>query len=494
MEWDDLDNRLCGILIDFSLEKGKLLFLEEKVSDIRIGDYISLYLGEKNEVNNSIYILGRITDLYWKSKKFIENSYGIILDNMEQGIKRKSISIEYPQTASQRQEKTITRRIHFGRNPYAIGTVEFLGVPEIFPVTWMKIFMANEKEIETIFGEKNVKSGFHIKINSNKFLPIDLKKEQINNNILIIGSFEEFLITALKELVTLEKDMIKIIFSKKTDIKIPHFSKIPLNEFKKLVSNEFGFENCSDEKILNAATSLNPPQIRLLSNLLNQAKKEKRRNSKLENLKSVITKNMEMYNGRYSQDLEKISNFLKMKWDDNNNLNTLIHNQNTIIDVSQEAESKEIVFSKFLRAIMNEQDNRKRNKCSPLECLLFIDDIEDYVPFKRKKELTSDQSITKEIFKSFVSHPDTSKIGLVMISRFPSRIDPLIFYLSPNRIFGEVFEERELSLIQEVFGVKEIELKKLRNYYTGESELALLLNLPSKFSISVVDGKLIKGR
>jgi hypothetical protein len=82
MNWPALNGRLCGILIDFSLEEGLVLFLkkrtetEEKRSKVEIvdiaeiGNYLAIYLedGPGGSKNAYTLLLGRLKDLHWKSE------------------------------------------------------------------------------------------------------------------------------------------------------------------------------------------------------------------------------------------------------------------------------------------------------------------------------------------------------------------------------------------------------------------------------------------
>ncbi|MGD2248124.1 MAG: hypothetical protein PVF58_06930 [Candidatus Methanofastidiosia archaeon] len=491
MDWNAFNNRFCGVLINFSMREGLVLFKENKIDKMEIGSYLTVYLNEKsgNSAKSGPKLLGRVKNMYWKAKKLLKNEYG--LPDWEERYRKDSFCIEEEKGVP--TSKTIG--LKFGGDPLTIGEIDFIGVPPKIPSTWMKVFEASESEIEGILGEKNENSGFKIKINSEKKFPIDFKKEQFINNILIIGSYENFLSLTLKEILKFPIDLPKIVFTQRADTGFSDFDRISIQEFQKLVSNGFGFEYSSDEQILNAATSLNPPQIRLLSNLLVQAKKDKKRESKLKTLRRVINKNIEAYNGRYEKDLEKILSFLEVKWDESKNLNSLMSDNKTIIvEVLDERESKQIELSKFFHAVIEEISNRKRNKAPPLGFFIFIEDIEEYIPSNFRKNLDSDKKISKEAFKKFISHPDTNKIGLIMSTCFLSRIDPLIYYLCPNRLFGEVFEKRELIKIKEVFGIEEIEIRNLRNISRREDEWGILLNFPSRFPVDVVDGVLAKGR
>ena len=454
---------------------------------MEIGSYLTVYLHEKSENSTKLTtkLLGRIKNMYWRAESLLKNEYGI--PDWKERIKKDSFCIE--ELKGVPKPKTI--ELEFGDNPLAIGEIDFIGVPKKIPSTWMKVFEASEEEVEGILGEKNENSGFKIKINPEKMIPIGFKKKQFMNNILIVGSYENFLSLTLREILKFSTGPPKIIFTKKASTEFSDLNRISSHEFQRLVSNGFGFEYCSDEQILNAATSLNPPQIRLLSNLLVQIREEKKGESKFETLRKVISKNMKTDNDRYSEDLEKILDFLETR---DRNLNSLMgDNKITVVDVSGEGESKQIIFSKFLHAVEDEMNSRRREKAQFLEFILVIEDIEDYVPLNSQKELDSDKTISKETFKMFVSHPDTNKIGLIVSTRFPSRIDPLVCYLCPNRIIGEVFERRELMKIEEVFGIDEVEIRKLRNIPRTENFYGVLLNFPSKFPVDVVDG-ILTGR
>lgn len=497
MNWPALNGRMCGVLIDFSLENGIVLFLKERIKGekehykkeivdiMEIGNYFSIYLEEKsgNSKNSHILLLGRLDDLHWKSARAIEDEYGVNFEDFEKEIKIKSTSVI---TTSAGFGDTMS--INLLGNPHAVGRINFLGIPKKIPLTWMKVFEASKEDVRKVLRGTGAETGFEIKIGSEKWTSVDFQENHLTDNILIIGSYKSFLSLVFRQILKFS-NLPKIVFTKKAETAFSSFDKISIHKFQKLISNKFGFEHCSDEQILNAATSLNPHQIRLLSNLLVQAKKEKKGESRYKNLKKVIDKNMGAYNGKYSEDLIKISNFLESKWDENKNLNNLISdNKITIVDVSQEVESKQIALSRFLHAVLEEINNRKRNKASLLEFILFIEDIEDCIPSTPENDLDSNEAISKEALKTFISYPDIKKIGLIMGTCFPSKIDPLIYYLCPNRLFGEVFEKRELMKIEEVFGINEVEIRKLRSIPKKRDEWGILLNFPSRFPVDVVDG------
>lgn len=496
MNWSNLNERMCGILIDFSLEGGQVLFLKERIkkektgdrkeiTDImKIGNYLAIYLEERsrNSRNTNALLLGRLKDLYWKSKESIEKKYGVEFKNWEKGIKSESNSI-IPSTGF-----GDTIPINLFGNLHCIGRISFLGVPMRVPHTWMKVFEASEEEVKGVLEGTNENTGFKIKIGSEKWLSVGFKEEHLTDNILIIGSHRDFLSLAMRQILKFS-NLPKIVFAQKTDTQFHDSDMISVHKFRRLTSNGFGFEYYSDKQILNSATSLSPPQVRLLSNLLAQIEKKKKKESKFEALKKVIDKNREAYNGKSLENLEKISSFLDTKWDEVKNLNNLMDNdKTTIVDVSEERESKQIAFSNFLDAVMDEISNRKRDKAPLLEFLLFITDIEDYIPPDSGRELDSEKAISKETFGKFISHPNTERIGLIMSTCFPSRIDPLIYYLCPNRLFGKMFEERELLKLREVFGIEEIEIRKLRYTPGKKDEFGILLNFPSRFPVDAVDG------
>ena len=501
MNWPALNDRLCGILINFALEEGLVLFLKERtrreeMSDRRdivdimeIGNYLTIYLEEKtgSSKNSHVLLLGRLKDLWWKSRDAIEDEYGVDFEEWEKEIKSESTSVTTGSGYGDDMSINLLGKLH------CIGKIDFLGVPEKIPHTWMKVFEASEEDVREVLKATCENKGFKVKIGTERWVPVGFEEKHLTDNILIIGSYGDFLSFAMRQILKISR-LPKIAFGQRISVVFSDSNRIPICEFQRLVSNGFGFEYCSDEQILNAAISLNPPQIRLLSNFLIQARKEKEGGAKFKTLKRVIDKNKETYNGKYSEDLEEISTFLESKWDEDENLNNLMgKNKTSIVDVSEGGESKQIAFSKFLHAVMEEIENRKRNKAPLLEFLLCIEDIEDYVPSDSIEELDSDRAISRETFKKFVSHPDTERIGLLMSTRFPSRIDPLIYYLCPNRLFGEVFEKRELLKIEEVFGVEEVEIRKLRNVPRTRDERGILLNFPSRFPIDVVDGILTEG-
>jgi hypothetical protein len=507
MNSSDLNDRLCGFLIDFSLKEGLVLFLKKRtkkkepcsgngITDImEIGNYVSIYLEDESEDSKSAHtlLLGRLKDLCWKSKKTIEGDYGFRFEDWRKGIKSKFTSV-IPGSGFGDDIQ-----VDFSGNPYPVGKIDFLGVPKRIPLTWMKVFEANEEEIGGALRSTHEGSGFEVKIGSGGRLSVDFQENHLTDNIFIIGSYKDFLSSAVRKILGFSK-LPKIVLSAEADTLFSdlgreaetassHFHKMPVHEFQRLISNGFGFEYTTDEQILNAATSLNPPQIRLLSNLLVQAGEKKKSASKLEALKKIIHDHLSAGDNGHLEDLDKISKFLETR---DGNLNSLLSDRTTIVDVSGEEESKQIVLSKFLHVVEDEILCRRRNNAPPLNFLLFIEDIEDYVPSDCNEHVNSGRTISKEAFRMFVSHPDANKIGLVMTTRFPTRVDPLIYYLCPNRIFGEVFERRELMKIKEVFEIEEIEIRKLGNIPRTENVYGALLNFPSRFPVDVVDGIMTK--
>jgi hypothetical protein len=499
MNWRALNGRLCGILIDFSLEEGLVLFLKKRIeieetrseveiADIaEIGNYLAIYLEDGSGGSKSAYtvLLGRLKDLYWKSEEAIEEEYGFRFKFWRKGIKSESTSV----IASTGFGDTMP--IDLSGNPCAIGKIKFLGVPKKIPRTWMKVFEASEENVGDVLKVGGESTGLRVRISPERWISVDFQERHLTDNVLIVGSYEDFLSMAIKQMLKFS-NLPKIVLTQRAEAEFSDFDRTSIRDFQRLVSNGFGFEYRSDEQILNAATSLNPPQVRLLSNLLVQVREEKKETSKLETLKKIVDKNTETNNDRYSEDLERIIDFLETR--DRNLRDLIIDNKITIVDVLDEGESRQIAFSRFLDAVQEEIDNRRRKKASLLEFLLFIENIEDYAPSSSQKGMNSSKSISKVTFRKFMSHPDTEKIGLIMSTRFPSMIDPSIFYLCPNRLFGEVFERRELMKIKDVFGIEEIEIKKLRFNPRREDEMRILLNLPSRFSADVVDGILMKER
>ncbi|MGC1121741.1 MAG: hypothetical protein WBA22_11675 [Candidatus Methanofastidiosia archaeon] len=492
MNWSDLDDRLCGFLIDFSLEEGLVLFLKKRtkkketrisneISNImKIGDYLSIFLEAESEDSENAHtlLLGRLKDLRWKSKKTIEEEYGFRFEDWGKGIKSKFASAIPGSGFGDEIE------IDLSGNPHPIGKIDFLRVPKRIPLTWMKVFEASEKDVRKVLKGTCEKTGFEVKIGPGRRLSVDFQENHLTDNILIIGSYKDFLSLAIRQILRFS-NLPKIVFTQEADTISSDLNRISIHEFQRLISNGFGFEYSTEEQILNAATSLNPPQIRLLSNLLVRASEEKDGASKLETLKRIIDDNMKVSNDGHSEDLGKISSFLETR---DRNLDSLMGDRITIIDVTEDEESKQTVFSKFLHVVEDEINSRKRNNAPSLNFLLFIEDIEDYIPSNCHEELDSDKAISKEAFRMFVSHPDTNKIGLIMTTRFPTRVDPLICYLCPNRIFGEVFERRELMKIKEIFEIEEVEIRKLRNIQETENTYGALMNFPSRFPLDIVDG------
>lgn len=484
VNWPALNDRLCGVLIDFSLEEGLVLFLKEITGIMEIGNYLVIYLEEKStdSKNAPALLLGRLKDLRWKSEEAIEEEYGFRCKDLRKGIKSESTFV-IPGTGF-----GDTMPIKFSGNPHAIGKIDFLGMPKKIPYTWMKVFEASEEDIREVLKGTNESTGFKVKVGPETWVSVGFQEKHLTDNILIIGSYKDFLSLVMRQILKFS-NLPKIVFAQKANAELSNFDVISVREFRKLTLNGFGFEYCSDEQILNAAASLTPHQVESLSNFLDQVGEEKKGESKFEMLKKIINKNMETHNSKNLEDLKKILNFLDARWDEVKNLNNLMgHNKTTIVDVSEESESKQIAFSRFLDAVMDEISNRKRNETSLLEFILFIEDIEDYIPSNSERELDDDKAESKEIFGKFISHPNTERIGLIMSTCFPSRIDPLVYYLCPNRLFGEVFEERELMILKEVFGIKEVEIRKLRDIPREEDEFGILLNFPSRFPVDVVDG------
>jgi hypothetical protein len=505
MEWPALNDRLCGILIDFSLEEGLVLFLKERVKRkeinkreqkdkrariteiMKVGNYLSLYLPREagNSENTHIPLLGRLKDIYWKSEKALREEYNVPLGEWQKKIASKSASV-IEGTGKDTLSINVLGSLH------ALGKIEFLGVPKEIPLTWTKVFEANEAEVRSVLGLTEEDTGFKARIGPRQSVPVGFRKKDLTDNILIIGSRKDFLCSVFKEILGLST-LPRIVFTERAATEFSDFDRISVQEFRELISNGFGFECCSDEQILNAATSLNPPQIRLLSNLLNRSKKEKANGSKLRMLKEIIKieRNSTNQDSRYLDDLKEIENFLEMR---DRNLNRLMEeNAISVVDIA-EKESRQILFSKFIHAVIEEIDNRKRMNSAPLEFLFFLESVEDYVPSYLNGRSGSETAISKESFSMLVSHPETERIGLIMCSRFPSRVDPLVNYLCPCRIFGEVFERRELLKIEEIFGINEMEIKRLTENSSMKNVYRILFNFPSRFSVEAVDGILDQKR